>query len=503
VADFWAKILVPAAAALTLLAIATNATREVDDDLHLVAPDLARAGQSLPVRAQLYAGLHRPEGAQLITAPVELELRARSGQRLAHARMQPSYAHSMDAVLTLPQSYEGEARLTAHARLDAATPSSERVLEIKQESPAELLTLHERPLSPLQRFAAGPVRVRSEQPAPNALSLVITGGACVPEQPCELWLYVGSPAASVHVLATPAATPDPQSAHPSEPTDGVVHLRAVTHGPEAELAIVAERAGTEVATRSFRLAVALGANVASEQPRIFDAPARPQIGLRSDEGGCIIDAFLERRWLRTGSLRDCRDHEPLPFDALEPGLWRLQLRRDPFSGDSAAVRSIYVRQPGEPAAHVLSRLASAALDQSPDDALARAVRNTPEAYAAALDDTAGYLLASLDSGIIALPAPASGYPMAMLQLQLARAKLRKLALFALLLCALTLGLIVAQRGLVAASEAAHVMAEAGAEPPELDRQRLRSTLRVLATVSSLLLAFVAIAVYMVARSQGP
>jgi hypothetical protein len=47
------------------------------------------------------------------------------------------------------------------------------------------------------------------------------------------------------------------------------------------------------------------------------------------------------------------------------------------------------------------------------------------------------------------------------------------------------------------------MAQAGEEPHRLDRQRLRMMLRVLATVCSLLLAFAAIAAYVIARGGSP
>jgi hypothetical protein len=62
---------------------------------------------------------------------------------------------------------------------------------------------------------------------------------------------------------------------------------------------------------------------------------------------------------------------------------------------------------------------------------------------------------------------------------------------------------VAQRGLSAADEASRLMTAAGEDPRRLDRQRLRMTLRVLATVSSLLLAFAAIAAYVIARGATP
>src|SRR5712671_2888529 len=109
VADFCVRILVPTGAALTLLAVVTGSAHRVDHDLHLVAPEHAVPGQSLPVRAQLYAGLHRTEGAELITNAVSLELHASNGRVLARGRLRPSYAHSMDAMLALPADYVGEA----------------------------------------------------------------------------------------------------------------------------------------------------------------------------------------------------------------------------------------------------------------------------------------------------------------------------------------------------------------------------------------------------------
>ena len=105
-------------------------------------------------------------------------------------------------------------------------------------------------------------------------------------------------------------------------------------------------------------------------------------------------------------------------------------------------------------------------------------------------------------GIVTLPPMVSSYPAEVARLSAEQAVLRNWALLAIGLCALALGLLVAQRGLRAASQASELMAAAGEDARGLDRQRLRMVLRVLATVTSLLLAFAAIAVYMVARSHG-
>jgi hypothetical protein len=500
-ASIFARILVPAGAALTLVALLIGRDREVDSDLHVIAPEQGARGQPLPVRAHLYAHLRRPEGAELAVAPLSLVLRA--GDRvLARGRLAPSYARTLAGALVLPSDFVGRAVLAAEALHDGQRVRSERVIEVTERA-AVGQALHARPLRPLQRFAPGPVRSAIDAASiPASLSARIEGGACVPERRCNVLVHVGEPAASVRVLATGAVEPDARSAQPSQLTSGIVALQIVTHGPEAELRVAVERNGAQIATRAFRLALALGASALREPPRLMPAPAVAQIGLQEEERGCIVDAFRDRRWLRTGALVDCRGGERLPFAPLEAGLWRLQLRRDPFATDSAAVATLYVRAAGEADAAVLMQLARAVLERDPDDVLARAASEQPQAFVPALAETARYLLTVLDAGVLVLPEPSSGLPRALARLSASRAHVRKLALLALALCALTLGLLVAQRGLTAATEANRLMADAGEDPRQLGRQRLRMTLRVLATVSSLLLAFAAIAAYVIARAAS-
>ena len=236
---------------------------------------------------------------------------------------------------------------------------------------------------------------------------------------------------------------------------------------------------------------------------LLPAGAVPALGLQGDEQGCIADAFLEQRWRASATLADCRGQDRLPFAPLASGLWRMQLRRDPFSSASAGAATLYVRQAVESDASVLARLARAVLEREPDDALAQQVRAAPDPYTEQLGPTAGYLLAALDGDLLTLPQSISGYPRALALQEATNARVRRYALFALALCALSIGLIVAQRGFAAAGEAGRVMAQAGEVPQRVERQRLRMALRVLATVSSLLLAFAAIAAYVIARGSAP
>lgn len=502
-AGLFARILLPAAVAIAVLALLLGDARQIDSELHLLAPDRHARGQSVPLRAHLYARLRRPEGPELAAAPLAVELRA--GTRvLARTELRAGYANTLDGALALPEAFTGRAVLVAEAEQGGADVRSERVLDVV---PAAELTApldpRARALPALQRFAPGPVQAHAGAAAvPSALSLQIEGGVCVPERPCTVLVHVGEPAAAVRVLETPSVTPDARSRAPSEATSGVVALRVVTHGPEAALRIAVERDGARVATRAFRLAVALGASALRELPRVLNAPAAPSLGLHEEEPGCIVDAFHALRWARTGSLAECRGREPLPFAPLTPGLWRLQLRRDPFASGSAAVASVYVRAPGEADPQVLARLARAALARDPGDALARALSADQSTDSRSFEADARYLLALLDRGVVALPEPVSGYPRALARLQAARGRVRTLALAVIASCAAILGLLVLQRGLSAASEASRVMTQAGEERAGVDKQRLRMRLRVLAAVASLLLLFAAIAAYVVVRAAA-
>ena len=67
------RLLAPAAAALALVSVITDDTR-LDDDLVLIAPERAQSGESIALRALVYAGLNKPEGPSLVHARTRVEL---------------------------------------------------------------------------------------------------------------------------------------------------------------------------------------------------------------------------------------------------------------------------------------------------------------------------------------------------------------------------------------------------------------------------------------------
>src|SRR6476660_157555 len=102
-----ATFVLPAGAAIAVLAVVTDSSRQIDSELHLIAPEQARPGDALPIRAQLFRGLRRPEGAELALADVEITLRARDRSVIAHTRLSPSFGHSLEGALRVPPAYRG------------------------------------------------------------------------------------------------------------------------------------------------------------------------------------------------------------------------------------------------------------------------------------------------------------------------------------------------------------------------------------------------------------
>jgi hypothetical protein len=230
-----------------------------------------------------------------------------------------------------------------------------------------------------------------------------------------------------------------------------------------------------------------------------------------------VDLFQDGRWRHTATLPRCEQPAALPF-ALPAGLLRLQLRRDPFGSESAAVLSLYARTAHESAADVLDALASSALRIDPDDALARALREADGAIAdddfasasgsanAALEGphalARDYLLALHDEGLFDPPRAASSLPRAQLELAAESARHRKLGLLVLALCAVALVALVAERGLSSSTQARSLLAAAGSDAAVQQRQRLRSVLSLVSVVAALLLVFALVAVYVIVRGRG-
>jgi hypothetical protein len=176
------------------------------------------------------------------------------------------------------------------------------------------------------------------------------------------------------------------------------------------------------------------------------------------------------------------------------------------------VRSFYVRRQGESDRDVLLTLAKrvvarhSARPPEERDALAtRLVRHGDDTVAIMaatdFDGASRYLLAALDEGIYRLPAAASSFPIARKRAIEHREDVRRLALVILALAAVSLVLMLVQRGLAASEQAATVLRASGTAHAGVRRERLRMTLRVLGSALAVLLVFCAIALYLIVRGR--
>lgn len=500
------RLLAPAAAALALVSVIVDDTT-LDHDLVLIAPPRAEPGSAIPLRALLYAGLAKPQGPALVHGKTAVALRDASGRTLAQTTLRAGYGPSLEGELSVPGDARGQLTLRALTQAGDERVEVERKLVIGAPEPAVLAP---RALGALQQLAIGALVHKSadelpdatEVADPSALTLRVAGGACAPELPCELIVHVGDPADVLRVASTPSVTV--ARAPEAGVTNGFALLRVQTHGPEGNLEL---RKSTT--SRAVRLPIAMGAD-AMELPHVVLEPsAIPSAALLGDNARGIADLFQGDRWLSSTTMHG----SALLGRALAPGLYRAQLRRDPFESESAAVRSFYVRAPGETDRDVLRALAAQVTlrerTREPDarDALAAQLARkdgdaAATAAAAGFDGASRYLLAALDEGIYRLPTAASGYPIARKRALEHREDVRKLALVILVLAAASLVLMVVQRGLIASEQAASVLRASGTAHAGVRREQLRMTLRVVGSALAVVLVFCAIALYLIIRGRA-
>jgi hypothetical protein len=466
---------------------------ELDDDLQVIAPEQAAPGDRLPVRALIYTRLQAIDGPTLHAQAVDVWIETITGRELSRTRLLPARAGSADVEGMLPLPTDrGELRLLARTRVGDRALRVSRPLVLRAD--ALVRTPEGRPLRALQQYAPGALISEAGELAPSALELRVSGGACAPEQTCRAFAFVAEAGLALHIEPNSAITP---LAHGDaiSTAAGVVALEFVTHGPEAELWLSALRNGRLVARRALRLPIALAsARLDTSALSLVEASTFRLRLQGADADGCIVDDFVAGRWVRTGSLAHCDRASGLPF-ALPLGLSRLQVRRDAFSAQTAAVAAVYLRAPGESADHELEVLTSAAAQIAPDDVLLRSIARRPASQPDAA--LSGYLAAILEMGIFAPPPSATAHVELRQQLQARQDRLLTLSLAALGLAALALVLSLGPLGVRAGLRASRLVSQG--DPRASRRLRLRSFLVVFASVCSLVLVFIVIGLYVLLR----
>jgi len=485
-------VVIPVATALVFMAVLVGEGTSVDTDLQLILPSQAAAGQSIAIRAFHMDDLDRPEGPELLNEPVDVRATDGSGRIVARARLRSSAVAGLEGVLNLPADASDELAVHARSRAGQDRISIVRAPLVVSSRP-DSRAARPRLTMPLQRYTAFPIRRAGASAPPSHLELRVVGGACIPEQPCRLLVLVGRPAAVLELDPTGMITP---VSVPAEPTEGIAALTVVTHGPEADLDLVARRDGEVVGRRLWRLPVLLGmpsVDVADVLPR---APARLRVRLRGAERPLIVDGFREGLWERTGSLAVGEGEErsrALPFAPLSPGLWRVQLRADAFGVDSAVARMVYVMGATEGEADAFEAIRDRA--EGWDDPLARTIGALePDSRLAT-----AFLLSLPELDVVDQPPAMSGHMQAASGLDQTRVHLRWAGAATFVLAGLFAFVMVLRRGLAAGAQARALLAGAGDPEAQSRARRWRMTLTVVAVASAVALAFVAAAAILIAR----
>ena len=489
-------------ALLSLLALWSVEGRTLSHDLQLAVETQARPGDRLALRALIFRNVDAPEGATLALAPTQVRLLDSHARELASVALTATPLDTLDGSLQLPRSLAGHFVLEAKAHYEGSNLTCQRPLELALDAPAG--RLHGREAGPLQHFSLGSLRDLASAPRPFLPRVV--GGACLPETPCRVLVWVGEPAAALTLRAGASVTLSGAPV-PSGETSGIVELQVLVHGPDAQLTLEARRAGVLVAERALRLPVGLG-EVGLTHTQSLLMPEQLKLRFVGPPGRELItvDTFAEGRWSDLTVLPSSAFSAPYspPASASYVGLLRMQARADKLSADGSGARVFYLRAPGEDDAHALGQLARQ-LAQTPE--LAREptgawATQLPSFAASEPQPTAAFMLAALEQQRMSVPLPVSGRPAQLERLAHTRSVFRFGVAGALVLSAVAMALSIARRGILAADQAQSILDSARGEseheasaprPGEVFGARLRVLLLALAVAAAFLAAALLIA----------
>ena len=358
-ADWLIRVLIPSVVALIFIGVLIGEREEPGYDLQLTAPQDAAPGASIAFRAFLVDQADATFGL-IDDADVSVELRRRD-EVLAHAVAEPSHAEGYEGRLLIPSDAPHQMLLlVASTRQGEETISVRREIRVHPRAIEEPLELRGRLQAELQQYGLGRLDKRAD--GQWHLDARVVGGACQPELPCELLIWVGEPAASVALVEANGVFPshepqrqEPQSqetqsqetqcgklgrefldeevasALPESPaSSGVLRCPLVVRGNEAVAHLVAHRNQAVVAQRRVRLPLVMGSPVL-ETNSLVDLGSRPSVEVRRilDDEVYVLDLLHEDHWVAALSGNSSRFELSVPLT--EPGLWRLQLRRSTYS----------------------------------------------------------------------------------------------------------------------------------------------------------------------------
>jgi hypothetical protein len=454
------ELAVAAMAGLTALAfvyaMVVSERAALDHALQLAAPETARPGDDVPLRAFVLEGIGLGEVPSLTEAEVRVELRMGESLR-ASLVLDASATRTSEGTLRAP-SEAGHFELFAEARIGGERVATvRRPLAVTADAPAAPSLAHL--TSPLAQFALGPLVVEPSALPPPRFEVRVAGGACVPDQPCGLLVDFGEDGHDLRVVPGAAVREAGSIAREGRTLRASVQVT----GPEGDLELVALTGGLPVARRSVRLPVALATPWLSlPEPFVRGGRLVMEVAPPPGRSALIADVSRDGRFVRSVTLPEGtldgagRRSAELSFEGLPDGLYRVSLRADPFPTDHVADRLVRLGPAAAPPFDVEGPLAFA------------------------------FAAAELEDEGLALPAPVSGLEDDRAALEDRRRLVRGLAVAAMLVAAIVLVIAVMRRGLESDAVAAAVLREAGADDHGARRQRLTLALTIAALAFALL-----------------
>lgn len=501
---------------VALAAMLLSSRLRVESDLRVVAPRSAVPGQPLPVRVLVYEGVDAIEGPTLTPARAHARLCDLWGRCGAAQLLHTGLGPSLEGVLQVPKHASEALMLRVAAQLQADHFLRVQAV-VRVVAPNAAATMpSQRPLRALQQLAHGPLQRKVPlQPgdagrapdlapsptsvvAPPELRIVVGGGVCVPEQVCELFGVAAGEVRALSIEGNAAVTLLPGAERSVGIDAGLLVQRVRVHGPEAAVGLSALRPEGVRDRRQVRLPVALGALTLHPGPRLAVAGVMPHLQVASLEPGpCIVDTFVAGCWIDTFTVDQCERSFQLPRP-LQPGITRLQVRRDPFSEQGAAVRVIASAPAGAQAGAAQAALRAVAGPELRERL--HIAPGQPRGPLALDDSTWGTVLAAqLEDGLIPLPSPLSDYAQAQAELLRHKRQLRLLSLLSIAAAGAAVVLLVGHTGVRGGAQLDALLAAAGSEAKTVARERRHRRWALLLVLLSLCLSFFAIGLYVAIR----
>jgi hypothetical protein len=333
----WAIRMSPLIVAIILAALWMAGARAPVPDLRLSAPLVARPATTIGVRA--WQVDQDADGYTVIAAPaVVVELRTVTGMVLAKTDLTKSLVQGLEGDMQVPSGSDEVLTLIATAEIDGLRVSVERPLYVRES--IESRWPKGRAVNAFQGYELGPIRMLDAARPVTTLDPRVEEGACVPDLTCWLSVWAGTEVDSVRIRPLAGVR---VAANPTQSSNGLARFPLVVAGNEGRVEVEAlDELGVAVAAREVRLPVVPGGIVA--RASAIDGRIEVEWDQLGGRKAVLVDVFQGRRWMHASSISSADPHLPV----LGPGVWRLQVRADLFSDNTAGVSYAVVVDPNGP-----------------------------------------------------------------------------------------------------------------------------------------------------------